>query len=107
MLNLSPKELNAITKIRGITGYKSISEDRLLGALKAPESLKEIENNFDDKKSKINFLKSRIEEIRKKFYESRHKFFKSKINKIRRYLYKIENAKNLSASKKKKKIEKN
>ena len=30
MLNLSTKELKAITKIRGIKGYKSMSEDELL-----------------------------------------------------------------------------
>ena len=47
-----------------------------------------------------------MEEIRKKLNESRHKFFRSKINKIRRNLYEIENAKNLSASKIKE-IEKN
>ena len=40
MLNLSPKELKASAKIRGIKGYKSMSEDRLLSALKASESLK-------------------------------------------------------------------
>ena len=33
MLNLSPKELKAIAKIRRIKGYKSMSEDELLGAL--------------------------------------------------------------------------
>ena len=43
-----------------------MSEDRLLSALKASESLKESEKNFDDTKPKINFSKSRIEEIKKK-----------------------------------------
>ena len=33
MLNLSTKELKAIAKIRGIKGYKSMSEDGLLGRL--------------------------------------------------------------------------
>ena len=33
-----------------------MSEDRLLGALKASESLKESEKNFDDTKPKIIFL---------------------------------------------------
>ena len=40
MLNLSRKELNVIAKLRGITGYKSMSEDRLISAIKASESLK-------------------------------------------------------------------
>ena len=31
MLNLSQKELKEIAKIRGIKGYKSMSEDELLG----------------------------------------------------------------------------
>ena len=81
-------------KIRGIKGYKSISEDEPLSALHAPESLKESEKNFDNKIPKI-----RIAEIRKNFNELRHKFSKSKTNKIRRNLYEIENAKNLSSSK--------
>ena len=40
MLNLSPKELKAIAKIRGFKCYKCMFEDRLLSALKASESLK-------------------------------------------------------------------
>ena len=75
MLNLSRKELNVIGKMRGIKGYKIMSEYRLLSAIKASESLKESEKNFDSKKTKINFSKSRIEEIRKKINESRQNFF--------------------------------
>ena len=51
-----------------------MSENRLLSALKASESLKESEKNFDDTKPKIIFSKPRIEKIRKEFNESRHKF---------------------------------
>ena len=40
MLYLSLKELKAVAKIKVIKGYKSTSEDRLLSALKASESLK-------------------------------------------------------------------
>ena len=53
-------------------GYESMSEDKLLSALNASESLKESENNFDDTKPKINFSKSNIKEIREKFNELRH-----------------------------------
>ena len=49
--------------IRGIKGYESMSEDRLLSAIKALESVKKIEKNFDDTKPKINFSKPRIEKL--------------------------------------------
>ena len=101
MLNLSLKELKAVAKIRDIKGYKSMSEDRLLSALTASESLKESERNFDDTKPNIIFSKSRIEKIRKKFNELRHKFSKSKINKIRRNPYEIDNENNLFCTKNK------
>ena len=84
MLNLSPKELNVIAKMRGIKGYKSMSEDEPLSALNLSE---------------INFSKARIEKIRKEFNESRHKFSKSKISEIRRNLCDVENEKNLFAAK--------
>ena len=87
------KELKAIAKIRGIKGYKSMSEDVLLGALTLSKPVKK------DEKPKTNFSKARIEKIRKEFNESRHKFSKSKINDIRRNLYEIKNKKNLFASK--------
>ena len=99
LLSLSPKESKVITKMRGIKGYKSMSEDRLLNSIKASESLKESEKNFDDTKPKINFSKPRIEKIRKEFKESRHNFLKSEIDEIRINLYEIENEKNLFASK--------
>ena len=66
MIKLSLNEFKLIAKFRGIKGYKSMSEDELLSSLEESESLKESENNFDDTKPKINFSKSRIEEIRKK-----------------------------------------
>ena len=76
MLNLSPKELKAIARIRGIKGYKSKTEDRLLIALNASELLKESEKNFDDTKPKMNLFKPRIEKIREKLKELRHKLSK-------------------------------
>ena len=97
MLNLSPKELKAIVKIRGIKGYKSMSEDELLSALISSNPVKKSEKNFDDTIPTINFSKPRIEKIRKEFNESRHKFSKSKINEIRRNLYEIGNKKNIFA----------
>ena len=57
MLNLSPRKLKAISRIRGIKNYKSMSEDRLLSDLKTSESLKESEKNFD---------KPRLKKIRNK-----------------------------------------
>ena len=63
MLHLSLKELKAVAKIRDIKGYKTMSEDELLSAIK------ESERNFD---------KTRIEEIKGKFNDSRHKFSESK-----------------------------
>ena len=93
MINLLPKELKAVAKIRGIKGYKSMSEDQLLSALTLSKPVRK------DEKPKTNFSEARIEKIRKEFHESRHKFSKSKINEIRRNLYEIENEKNLFESK--------
>ena len=42
-----------------------MSEDQLLSAPNAPESLRESEKNFDNTKPKIEFSRSGIEEIRK------------------------------------------
>ena len=84
MLNLSLKDLKVIANMRGIKGYKGISEDELLSALNLSER---------------NFSKARIEKIKKEFNESRHILSKSKLNEIRRNLYEIENEKNLFASK--------
>ena len=69
-LKLSSEELKEIAtllakKKRNIKGYKSMSEDRLLSALKKSESLKEDEKNFDDTKPNTNFSKARIKKIRK------------------------------------------
>ena len=39
-MDLSTKELKAIAKIRGIKGYKSMSEDELLSALTSSKPVK-------------------------------------------------------------------
>ena len=54
MLNLSLNELKVIVKSRGIKGYKSMSEDRLLNALNASESVEKSEKNLDDTDSPRN-----------------------------------------------------
>ena len=45
MLNLLLNELKLIAKIRGIKGYESMSEDKLLSALNESESVKSIRKN--------------------------------------------------------------
>ena len=45
MLNLSLKELKLVAKSRGIKGYKSRSEERLLSAV---SELVESKSSFDD-----------------------------------------------------------
>ena len=54
MLNLSLNELKVIVKSRGIKDYKSMSEDRLLSALNASESVEKSEKNLDDTDSPRN-----------------------------------------------------
>ena len=89
-MDLSTKELKAIAKIRGIKGYKSMSEDELLSSLTSSKPVKK------GKKPKTNFSKARIEKIRE---ELRYKFSKLKIKEIGENLYEIENDKNPSESK--------
>ena len=59
MLNLSPKEIKANAKFRGIKGYKSISEDELLDALTSSKPVRK------GKKPETYFSKARKEKIRK------------------------------------------
>ena len=58
MLKLSLNELKQIAKMRGIKGYKSMSEERLVSSLDESESVKNSEMNFAD---------ARIEKIKKDF----------------------------------------
>ena len=62
MLKVSLNKLKQIAKMRGIKGYKSISEERLVSSINRSESVKESENNFDG---------SRIEKIKKDFNKLR------------------------------------
>ena len=84
VLNVSLDKLNAIAKIRGIKGYKSMSEERLLSPLNKSELMKESEKNFDA---------ARIETIKNDFSKLRDKLSKPKIKDIRKDLYRIENKK--------------
>ena len=90
---LSSLELKAIAKIRGIKGYKSMSEDDISSALNSSKPAKKGKN------PKADFSKARIEKIRKEFNESRYTSSKLKMKEIRKNLYIIENEKNLSESK--------
>ena len=84
VLNVSLDKLNAIAKIRGIKGYESMSEERLLNSINELESMKESEINFDD---------ARIEMIKNDFSKLRDRLYKPKIKDIRKDLYRIENKK--------------
>ena len=92
ILNLSLNKLKTIAKSRGIKGYKSMSEERLLSILNESKSAKESEKNFDDARIDFNKLRDRLTN--------------TKIKEIRKDLYRIENKKNLFTEKIKK-IEKN
>ena len=48
MVNLSLNELRTIPKIRGIKGYESMFEERLLSVLNESEPVKESEKTFDN-----------------------------------------------------------
>ena len=58
MVNLPLNELKTIAKIRGIKGYKSIFEERLLSVLNESESVKESAKKFDD--ARIEKIKIRL-----------------------------------------------
>ena len=66
MQNLSLNELKLVAESRGIKGYKSMSEERLLSAL-SKSKVVESKNSFDDKrlkKIKEDFNKLRDFELR-------------------------------------------
>ena len=84
MLNIPLDKLKAIAKIRGIKGYKTMSEEKLLNSLNELKSMKESEKNFDD---------ARIETIKNDFSELRDRLYKPKIKDIRKVLYRIQNKK--------------
>ena len=90
-LILSPEELKDIAELlaqrRGIEDYENMSNDKLLGALKASE----------------NRNMTRIEKIREEITKLQHKFSRQELKEIKKNVYEIENKKGLSASKKAKK----
>ena len=87
-LDLSSEKSNEVVKSlarkRGIKGYKSMPDNKLLSALKASEG----ENN-------------RIEKIRDELKKLAHKISKSEIKEIRKSPNEIENRKDLFASREK------
>ena len=87
MLDLSLDELKLVAENRGVKGYKSMSEEKVLSALSKPKLIKNI---FDNER-----LKKIIEDLNK----SRYKFSKSKIKEIRKNFYEIDTKKNLSTQK--------
>ena len=91
MVDLSLNELKQVAKSRGIKGYKSMSNKKLLSALSESESAESAtslsKNSFDDE---------RLTKIRKDFNELRDRFSKPQIKEIRKNLYDIKNPKNLS-----------
>ena len=94
MINLSLKKLKLLVKNRGIKDYNNKSEDDLIKILSAP-------------KPKSSLSKKKTKDIKKDFHKLRDRFLKPKIKGIRRNLHGMENKKNLSKPKKKKKIEEN
>ena len=68
MVNLSLNKLKTIAKIRGIKGYKSMSEERLLSALNESKSVKDSGKNFDD--ARIRKIK-KINKLRDNFLSQR------------------------------------
>ena len=68
MVNLSLNELKQIEKIKRIKGYKIMSKEKLLSALRESES----------GGSKTNFNNARIKKIREDFNKLRDRFLKQK-----------------------------
>ena len=62
MLKQALNELKQIEKMRGIKGYKSMSEERLVSSIKESESEEESENNFDG--SRIKKIKKDLNKLR-------------------------------------------
>ena len=90
-LSLSPEESKEIAQLlarkRGIKGYKSMPEDRLLDAI--------ISSKPAEKSEKSKFSKARIGEIETEFKnKQRNNFSKSKIKEIRKNIYEIKTRKN-------------
>ena len=98
MLKPSLNELKQIAKTRGIKGYKSMSEERLISSINESEPVKESEINCDD---------ARLENIKKDFNKLGDRISKSKIKEIRKDLFGIEKKKIKEIEKNLVKLEKN
>ena len=83
MINLSLNELKLMAKTRSIKYYKGKSE-------------RGFNKNTQRTKTKNNFSKKKIKDIKKDFNKLKYRFSKSKISEFRRSLYNIKKQKNLS-----------
>ena len=61
--------------MRGIKGYKSMSEEQLISSINQSKQVIESEKNFDD---------ARIEKIKKHLNKLRDRLFRPKIREIRK-----------------------
>ena len=91
MISLSLEELKIIAKFRKVRNYKKKATDELMKILSKPKpEIEEIRKKLMNQE--INFLKSKITEIRKNLYEieTKNNLFTPKIKKIEKNFVELE-----------------